>query len=103
MYAVYFCVESNYCTKHFMGGFALQYRYANECKFGPQKYILQQQGREPVFLSTLSLNADAEFLTQSRAALAKCTALKQFIADIITFKLPPSIYNIRISQDNYWP
>ena len=79
MYAVYFCVESNYCTKYFMGGFALQYKYANECKSGPQKYILQLKGREPVFLSTLSLKLNAEFLTQSCAALAKCTALKQFI------------------------
>ena len=50
-FTVYFCAESNYCTKYFMGGFALQYKYANECKFRAQKNILQQQGRDLYFSS----------------------------------------------------
>ena len=62
---------------------------------------------EPVDFSSPSLSLSKcrrveEFLTQSRAALAKCTALKQFIADLITLKLPQFIYDIRISLDNYW-
>ena len=83
MYAVYFCVESNYCTKYFMRGFALQYKYANECKSGPQKCRVSYT---------------------KPCSTCKVHCLKTiYIADIITFKLPPSIYNIRISQDNYWP
>ena len=70
---------------------------------GHKKYSFYHGG-EPVHFSSpsLSLNAE-EFLTQSRAAaLGKCTALKQFIADMITLKLPQFIYDIRISLDNYW-
>ena len=106
-FTVYFCVESNYCTKYFMGGFALQYKYANECKFRAQKTSSNSKAEICILVHPLSLHKCSrigEFLTQSCAALAKCNALKQFIADIITLKLPQFIYySIRISFDNYWP
>ena len=61
MFAVYFCVESNYCTKYFMGGFALQYKYANECKSRAQKNSFYHGG-EPAHFSSPSLSLNAEEL-----------------------------------------